>query len=168
MKTDDVIYMCVQQECDSLRITETDGRPFLFVPSRKAQNQDDRSDVLIEKECYRVDTHPYNMRIWKFSPMEGYSEIRGRKNNDKIVFYGEELNKDAVKNEEDKVKEFEWLFDLNDRVALKIVDDMSRQFARVAIDISEWLRLRSTQMIPIEEDPCIPVSRSLASPQQLG
>lgn len=154
VKFDGDVYMCVQQECDSVRVTKDEGRPFLFVPLKKAQNG--KSEVVVGEEFYCVDPHPYNLRSWKFRPMSAQGEIRGEEKNGRIVFYGEELNKDAIKEEVNKILEFEWLFDLKDRIALKIADDMSRQFARVAIDSSEWLRLKSKDAAPIEQEPCIP------------
>ena len=156
LKVGDTVYMCVQQECDSVRLSKEKGRPFLFVPLVKAKNA--KSEVLIEEDCYCVDSHPYNLRIWRFYPTTEYGEIRGAEKDGRIIFYGEELNKDSMKEDAAKTLEFQWLFDLKDRIALKIADDMSRQFARVAIDSSEWLRLKSKDMSPIEQEPCIPLN----------
>lgn len=161
LKVGKAVYMCVQQECDSVRLSKENGRPFLFIPLVKAKNA--KSEVLIEEDCYCVDSHPYNMRIWKFHPTTEYGEIRGEDKDGRIVFYGEELNKDFIKEDANKIVEFQWLFDLKDRIALKIADDMSRQFARVAIDSSEWLRLMSKDMSPIEQEPCIPLNVSVTA-----
>lgn len=138
-------YLCVQQGCDSLRV-ERNGRSFLFIPLLPAR--DECCDLVLEEQCYCVDTHSYNICTWKFSPLAGQTEIRGVLEDNKIVFKG--------KNDNGEEEVFEWLFDLKDRIALKIADDISRQMARVAIDISEWLRLKGKNMKPLEQEPPIP------------
>lgn len=118
-------FVCIQQRCDSVRIPK-DGRKFLFLPLT-----DDKGDhsIIVDSELKYINKKSFSIKTIKFKPKKNETVIYTELQDNKYVFnsvYGEE---------------FEWVVDLKDLHAQRIVNDYCSQLFRVGLDESEWLRL---------------------------
>jgi hypothetical protein len=121
--------LCIQQRCDSVRIEE-DYRRFLFLPLEKTEKNfgiiyKDKSDKYVKlkvknKNCFDLKTINFKQT--------GNGIVSARNENKKPIF------KDA------EGKKLEWVLDLKEAHAQKIVNEFSANLSRVGLDESEWLR----------------------------
>lgn len=167
-------YVCLQQGCDSLRIGNGESRNFFFLPLLNAETKDggiplcEGSNVLMLQPSRRV----YDIVVFKFK--RGDKEVVSSKRGDKedgaefvdvcakkkdnvYIFEGTRLDNKPV--------ELKWEFDLKKDVAMKIADDFAHQFSRVAVDGSEWLRLKGKNLAPLDSEAPISVN---AEQERLG
>ena len=126
---DNNYYVCIQQRCDSVRLKTE--RKFLFLPLTTA---DSNIHVLINKDHrLNVSDASYALKTIIFKPRKGedciYAKKVEKEPDNKYVFesiYGEE---------------YEWILELKDLQAQRIVDAYCSKLSRVGLDESEWLRL---------------------------
>lgn len=121
-------YICMQQRCDSVRIQGE--RRFLFLPLE--QNEDHCSIIVSKESKFRINESSYALKTIKF-----------RANNDEQAIY-------AVKNDNGKYlftsihqEQYEWVVDLKEMQAQRIVNNYCAQLSRVGLNESEWLRLQA-------------------------
>lgn len=120
---DDNYFVCIQQRCDSVRLTGE--RRFLFLPlEEKGKNP-----VLVKLNLKLGPAKAsYAIKTIKFAPSVGQTTIIAIKDGEKYVFrsvYGEI---------------FEWITDLKDLHAQRIANAYTSELSRVGLDESEWLR----------------------------
>ena len=128
-------YICIQQRCDSVRIPNNDeeknDRRFIFLPlsSDPKDSNTKSSPIVIDKETIMyVCDQSYGIKTIRFKADES-SMIVAKKQDDKWVFK-------SIHGES-----FEWVFDLKDLHAQRIVNNYCAQLSRVGLNESEWLRL---------------------------
>lgn len=123
-------YVCIQQRCDSVRLTEE--RKFLFLP---LTNTNSKIHVVINNTTYlNVSESSYALKTVRFKPQEGEDciyaiNIEEEKGRQKLFFesiYGEK---------------YEWILELKELQAQRIVDAYCSALSRVGLDESEWLRM---------------------------
>ena len=121
-------YICMQQRCDSVRIQGE--RRFLFLPLE--QNEEHYSIIVSKESKFRINESSYALKTIKFST-----------NNDEQAIY-------AVKNDNGKYlftsihqEPYEWVVDLKEMHAQRIVNNYCAQLSRVGLNESEWLRLQA-------------------------
>lgn len=126
-------YVCIQQRCDSVRVDEQQARRFLFL-SLSLVNQGGKFDFIApDGDKLKLGKSIYDMRTVKFS---GSSEgtVKAEEENKKMYFvpfyYSEELT-----------EKFEFIFELKDLYAQRIVVQYSSSLSRVGLDEPEWIRL---------------------------
>lgn len=131
-------YICIQQRCDSVRIPNNDDekkdRRFLFLPlslDPKESNLDGpkSSPIVIDKDTImHVCDQSYGIKTIRFKSDESLMVV-AKKHDDKWVF-------ESIHGET-----FEWIIDLKDLHAQRIVNNYCAQLSRVGLNESEWLRL---------------------------
>ncbi len=119
-------YICIQQKCDSIRIK--DERRFLFLPLEETGEY-----PLIVNNDLKLFTikSSFALKTVKFKPKEGATIIQASKIENKYVFlsFYEET--------------YEWVADLKEMHAQRIVNNYCAQLSRVGLNESEWLRLQA-------------------------
>ncbi|WP_339723680.1 response regulator receiver domain [Maribacter stanieri] len=128
-------YVCVQQRCDSVRVMDGEERRFLFIPLTEIEEGKPFHLVTPDGINLKVDNKSYSLRTIKFSgDQDGL--VKG------IEIDGQFCFKQKYQEEEDEI--FNWVFDLKDLHAQRIISNYSSQLSRVGLDESEWLRRWST------------------------
>lgn len=128
IKSVDKYYICIQQRCDSVRIKERERR-FLFLPL-----EENGEYPLIVNNELKLFTKKYSFSIKtiKFSVNNNEQEIYAIKNSHgKYVFT-------SIHQEQ-----YEWVVDIKEMHAQRIVNNYCAQLSRVGLNESEWLRLQS-------------------------
>jgi len=127
-KEEDKFLICIQQSCDSVRISADEERPFLFLPL--VQGIKGEAIVVGEQDHLIVDNKSYSIELHRFSPNENNANITAElKENGEYVF------------EDTDGKKFVWVAELKELFAQHIVSAYASQLSRVGIDNSEWIRL---------------------------
>lgn len=131
----EIYYICIQQKCDSVRIKDTEERKFLFLPLVESKNG--KFNFISNNGIkLQLDSKSYSIRTLKFkSNKDGVVEPKKKK--DKYIF-------EQVYNKRSDEK-FEWVLDLKDLHAQRIVADYASNLSRVGLDESEWLRKAGTK-----------------------
>lgn len=126
----EIYYICIQQKCDSVRIKDSEERKFLFLPLVESKNG--KFNFISNNGIkLQLDSKSYSIRTLKFkSNKEGV--VEPKKKNDKYIF-------EQVYNKRSDEK-FEWILDLKDLHAQRIVADYASNLSRVGLNESEWLR----------------------------
>ena len=137
-KKDDKVfyYICIQQRCDSVRIpNNNDGekkdRRFLFLPLsvEPKESKTQSSPIVIDKDTIMcVCDQSYGIKTIRFKSDESLMVV-AKKQDDKWAF--ESIHGDT----------YEWIIDLKDLHAQRIVNNYCAQLSRVGLNESEWLRL---------------------------
>lgn len=123
-------YVCIQQRCDSVRLKAE--RRFLFLP---LTNKDSNIHVLINNNHrLNVSDLTYALKTIIFIPHEGEDCIFAKE-------VGDELENKKYVFESKYGEEYEWVLELKDLQAQRIVDAYCSKLSRVGLDESEWLRL---------------------------
>lgn len=128
IKSVDKYYICIQQRCDSVRIKERERR-FLFLPL-----EENGEYPLIVNNELKLFTNKYSFSIKtiKFSVNNNEQEIYAVKNSSgKYVFT-------SIHQEQ-----YEWVVDIKEMHAQRIVNNYCAQLSRVGLNESEWLRLQA-------------------------
>lgn len=126
----DTYYLCIQQRCDSLRINGV--RRFLFLPL--VESGGETHVVVTNDKQLQVAKSSYDIKTIKFHADEEKRCVCSKcieddKKQKKFVFT-------SVHHEE-----YEWVLELKDLHAQRILNSYSANLARVGLDESEWLRL---------------------------
>lgn len=125
----DSFYICIQQKCDSVRITNGSERKFLFIPLTVSLN---RFDIIT----------PDGVKLRRVKDSFSIRTIKFVCNNDNGVIKAEkesETNKYFFKQKYED-EQFEWILDLKDLHSQRIIIDYTTQLSRVGLDESEWHR----------------------------
>lgn len=123
-------YICIQQRCDSVRINEV--RRFLFLPLGEKGKL---FPLIINNELplYPANSS-YEIKTIKFNPNNSETTIQASKQEDgKYIFkstYGES---------------YQWVIDLKEMHAQRIVNNYCAALSRVGLNESEWLRLKDKE-----------------------
>lgn len=127
-KEEDKFLICIQQSCDSVRISQDEERTFLFLPLVQGINGE--AIVVGEQDHLIVDNKSYSIKLHRFSPNENNANITAElKENGEYVF------------EDTDGMQFVWVAELKELFAQHIVSAYASQLSRVGIDNSEWIRL---------------------------
>lgn len=127
-KEEEKFLICIQQSCDSVRISPDEERTFLFLPLVQGINGE--AIVVGEQDHLIVDNKSYSIKLHRFSPNENNANITAElKENGEYVF------------EDTDGKQFVWVAELKELFAQHIVSAYASQLSRVGIDNSEWIRL---------------------------
>lgn len=124
-KREEEFYVCIQQKCDSVRLLSKECRRFLFLPLSKESG---KLPIVVGDEVMKVDLKSYKLRTIKFESDKEAGAVIAKKHNDKWIFV-------STYHEE-----FQWLFDLKETHALRILNRYCFVLSRVGLDESEWLR----------------------------
>ena len=136
----DKYYICIQQKCDSVRISKGTERKFLFLPlSVVSDGNKGKFDLITNSDIeLRKDKNSYSIRTIKFCSNNDLGIIKAVKNEQgKYIF--------KQKYTEATDEQFEWILDLKDLHAQRIVIDYTNSLSRVGLDESEWLRKAGTK-----------------------
>jgi hypothetical protein len=127
----DNYYLCIQQRCDSLRINGI--RKFLFLPL--VENGGDTHVLVTNDKQLQVAKSSYDIKTIKFEADENKRCVCSKRIKDKI------LKIDKFVFTSIHGEEYEWVLELKELHAQRIVDAYCSQLSRVGLDESEWLRL---------------------------
>lgn len=128
-----VYYICIQQKCDSIRLKINEERKFLFLPLVESTNGK-FNFISNDGTKLQLNLKSYAIRTLKFiSNKDGVVEPKNKRG--KFIF-------EQVYNKRSDEK-FEWILDLKDLHAQRIVSDYASTLSRVGLDESEWLRKAS-------------------------
>ena len=127
-KEENKFLICIQQSCDSVRISADEERTFLFLPLVRGIKGE--AIVVGEQDHLIVDNKSYSIELHRFSPSVNNANITAElKENGEYVF------------EDTDGKQFVWVAELKEMFAQHIVSAYASQLSRVGIDNSEWIRL---------------------------
>ena len=121
-------YLCIQQSCDSLRI---DGeRRFLFLPLVKTGGE---THIIINDDSFQVAKSTFQVKTIKFEADKEKKCVCS-----KLVESTGSFEFTSIYNEK-----YEWVIELKELHAQRILNSYCANLARIGIDESEWLRLLS-------------------------
>jgi len=135
-------WVCIQQRCDSVRITEK--RRFLFLPLVDVTETPGLKFNFVTNDGRRLQLakKSFDLRTIKFEATLGEDFIKADIKDDKFIF--EPLYKNGHADyHNDKDETYEWILDLKDLHAQRIAHDFASDLSRIGLDESEWLRRRS-------------------------
>ena len=124
-------YVCIQQRCDSVRISNGDERKFLFLPLIKVDDERLFHFITQNGIKLRLDKKSYSIKTIKFKCNNSRGGIEAEEDSDGVFIYKENY---------DNGDTYEWQLDLKDLHSQRIVTDYATNLARVGLDESEWLR----------------------------
>lgn len=124
----DMYYLCIQQRCDSLRI---DGiRRFLFLPL--VESGGETHVVITNDKQLQIAKYSYEIKTIKFEADKDKRYVCSKRINN--------MGKDTFVFTSIHKEEFEWVLELKDLHAQRILNSYSANLSRVGLDESEWLR----------------------------
>ncbi|PZF73940.1 response regulator receiver domain [Taibaiella soli] len=135
-------WVCIQQRCDSVRLSGVTR--FLFLPLKDvtAENGAKFNFVTPDGKHLKLSKKSFDLRTIKFAVADGEDSIKAISKDNKFLF--ESLYKDGhVDYHDEKDEAYEWVLDLKDLHAQRISHDFASDLSRVGLDESEWLRRRS-------------------------
>jgi len=127
----DNYLVCIQQRCDSVRVKPSEGRRFLFLSLSIAKDKFDF--ITPDGEKLKLNRRSFHLRTVKFNGSENGTV---QSNNEEGKFF---FNPAHHSNEPSE--KFEFIFELKDLYAQRIVADYSASLSRVGLDEPEWVRL---------------------------
>ncbi len=122
--------ICIQQKCDSVRISNTEQRKFLFLPLEPVTTGN-FNFITHDNIKLKLGNKSYGLRTLKFVGAKD-GVVKAAQHNGKFVF------KQIYSTKKDE--KFEWVLDLKDLHSQRIVADYAASLSRVGLDESEWLR----------------------------
>lgn len=128
----DCYYLCIQQRCDSLRINGI--RRFLFLPL--VESGGETHVVVTDEKHLQVAKSSYEIKTIKFQADEEKRCVCSKRIKD------EETKEDRFVFTSIHNEDFEWVLELKDLHAQRILNSYSAHLSRVGLDESEWLRLQ--------------------------
>lgn len=140
----DKYWLCIQQRCDCVRIKDDEERRFLFLPLKEVKKTEKFTFIGIENNILirlSLDDKTYNVRTIKFKSTQN-GKVISSKIPGKYIFtpvYSPEHSSYDPKIDGN----FIWIMDIKDSHAQRIANDFAAKLARVGLDESEWLRLKS-------------------------
>lgn len=126
-------FVCIQQRCDSVRIANGDIRRFLFISLDLVENNKPFDFITPRGEKLYLNRKTYDLKTIKFLASDDGS-VRAERDQDTLIFK-------QFHQVEDGIESFEYLFELKELYAQRIVDDYSSGLSRVGLDEPEWVRL---------------------------
>jgi len=131
LSTNGYYYVCIQQRCDSVRIFAPDERRFLFILLNKIGEEKQFDFVTPSGVKLQIDNKSYSIRTIRFI---GHEEgvIKAVDIEGKYYF--------IQKYQGEHDEKFEWLFDLKDLHAQRIIANYTAELNRVGLDDFEWIR----------------------------
>lgn len=131
-------FLCLQQRCDTARVT-SDGMNFVFVPLYKEKMKNAFGAIAIAPNDIRyVARSSTNIILFHFTPDKGGSPIVARQIGEKFIF-------------KSSSEEFEWVNELKEIMAQRIVSEVTSHFARVGVDEAEWIRVEASMGLESNE-----------------
>lgn len=128
----DKYYVCIQQRCDSVRISKDSERKFLFIPLVVST---DKFDILTpDKIKLKRNKDSFSIRTIKFICTNDYGVVLAEKN----AATGDYIFQQKYNSTEDE--HFSWVFDLKDLHSQRFIAQYSSQLSRVGLNDSEWHR----------------------------
>ena len=127
----DMYYLCIQQRCDSLRINGV--RKFLFLPL--VESGGETHVVVTDEKQLQVAKSSYDIKTIKFQADKEKRCVCSK------LIKDEKTKKNRFVFTSIYSEEFEWILELKDLHAQRILNSYSAHLARVGLDESEWLRL---------------------------
>lgn len=125
-------FLCIQQRCDSLRISGI--RRFLFLPL--VESGGETNVVVTDEKQLQVAKSSYDIKTIKFQADKEKRCVCSKRIKD------ENTNKDRFVFTSIHNDEYEWVLELKDLHAQRILNSYSSRLSRVGLDESEWLRLQ--------------------------
>ena len=126
-------FVCIQQRCDSVRIANGDIRRFLFISLDLVGNNSPFDFITPSGEKLYLNRKTYDLKTIKFLAC-GDGSVRAERDQDTLIFK-------QFHQIEGGIESFEYLFELKELYAQRIVDDYSSGLSRVGLDEPEWVRL---------------------------
>lgn len=145
LKNNDNYYICIQPLCDSVRLSSISSFIFLKAVASKnnynyvietptTQHEKNYAKIKISLESNRV----VNMNF-DFDPEK--KMVIGKKVNNSLIFNTDCYHKGN--DGESRQLNLEWIGELKEAAAQKIVNQITAQISRVGLDEFEWLRVRN-------------------------
>lgn len=123
-------FICIQQRCDSVRINDGESRRFLFISLE--QIEDGGFNFLTPDGVkLKINKSIYSLRTVKFNGTQGVAlaRISDNKKYFEPTYYSQ-----------DYPERFEFIVELKELYAQRIVDEYSSSLSRVGLDEPEWVR----------------------------
>lgn len=127
-------YICIQQRCDSVRIQEGEMRRFLFI-SLEEVNDGGFNFLTPNGIKLKIDKSTYSLRTVKFSGTNGFALATKCEIDSKKYFEPSYYSKGKEHSER-----FEFIIELKELYAQRIVEEYSSSLSRVGLDEPEWVR----------------------------
>jgi response regulator receiver domain-containing protein len=125
-------YVCIQQRCDSVRVTE-DCRRFLFLPLSEVDNGK-KFEFLTPDGCkLKIDNDTYSLRTIKFSGTPSGTVIASNR-ADGIYF-------EPTYHPGSSEEKLQYIVELKELYSQRIVEKYTSNLSRVGLDEPEWVRL---------------------------
>ncbi|CAI2160494.1 Uncharacterised protein [Serratia fonticola] len=125
-------YICIQQRCDSVRIMDGAPRRFLFISLE--QVSDGGFNFLTPDGIkLRIVKSTYSLRTVKFSGSGGVALAKRCEVENKKYF-------EPTYYSEKYPERFEYIIELKELYAQRIVEEYSSSLSRVGLDEPEWVR----------------------------
>jgi hypothetical protein len=130
---DDEYWICIQPKCDSLRILEDEnstGRNFMFLSLSKT----DKGEIIYDTDTrFKVEYNIKKSKQFMFKATEnGMVSVREEESNNWFFL-------DSCE------RRFDYICELKNDFAQSIANKFASQISRVALNHSEWLRLKANQ-----------------------
>ncbi|MBQ3344839.1 MAG: hypothetical protein IJG84_23315 [Kiritimatiellae bacterium] len=129
-------YLCIQPSCDTYRV-QSSGRDFLFLPLNVAN---EKFDIVLDGTGtdiggLTISKDVYDLAKFNFKPLDATCDtvVKASKNEDGFYLF-------SSVDYKGNTLAFQWIGDIIETHALKIVHDYISKLGRVGIDVSEWLR----------------------------
>lgn len=139
--------LCIQQRCDSVRLSKNENRRFLFLSLSIVDGSEKFNFLAPSGQKLKLDNSTYDIRTVKFSGSEAgtvnaVKEEATNKSFFEPLHYSEVIPDSEVVLDLEKSREkFEFVFELKDLYAQRVVAEYSASLARVGVDEPEWVRL---------------------------
>ncbi len=125
-------FLCIQQRCDSVRISENEKRDFLFLPMERSPKKVD-AVVKLKDGSYELLSCPrkpcHALKLIPFSANEGTDSVVAQKSARNEYYFAS-----------NGTMRYYWVLDLKESHAQRIANEFSANLSRVGLDESEWLR----------------------------
>lgn len=124
-------YICIQQRCDSVRIGENESRRFLFISLVQI---DDGSFNFLTPDGIKlkIDKSTYSLKTIKFKGVSGLALAKLDSNSKKYF--------EPAYFSNEHPERFEFIIELKELYAQRIVEEYSSSLSRVGLDEPEWVR----------------------------
>jgi hypothetical protein len=131
--TKDEYYVCIQQRCDSVRVSAQEKRRFLFLSLTKVNNDEGKFSFFTpDKQKLLVSKGTYSLRTVKFSGVDSVVSASWDEINEKLYFTPSHYSEDVS-------EKFEFVTELKSMYSQRLVEMYSASLSRVGIDEPEWV-----------------------------
>jgi hypothetical protein len=127
---EDEYWICIQPKCDSLRILEDEKRNFMFLSLSKT----DKGEIIYDTDTrFMVEYNIKKSKQFMFKATEnGMVSVSEEESNNWFFL-------DSCE------RRFDYICELKNDFAQSIANKFASQISRVALNHSEWLRLKANQ-----------------------